>query len=359
MMTVFITDCGTYAIAHALKTCRDRLSVNIESDVFLPVAAVDIVVPPGRYDYKPSFEFSVSVNSSAALVNSAGMSTDYRIDALMSCTPDPISLWCCFKKDEFTHGQKLLNYSSKTIVPPSGLMSDMTSITDEKFLLEFDKTGVKISSCNETSERSLRMVQSIVDLLNVDIDFDGERRGASRLETITVDNDCPLTTKASYRPIGKNTKKPGEGFFKLMSHPDEFDETTEWILEVNKTRDIKNCKNVHGYFFGSVGDNDTLHGSKLESNVVSILRGFVFTFDFSSNPSVIFVVALVADFDGEQHQNNEREFRFYRLHRGNDDFAHHEVRRQGRHHCVHQSRQREGSEVSKEFAEKRKQKRFN
>jgi len=239
--------------------------------------AVDLVVPPGRFDFKPSFEFSVSVNSTAKLVNSPGISSDYRLDAVMTCTPDPISLWCCFKREEVTHGQHMKNYSSTTIVPPSGLMSDVTSITDEPFLLEFDQTGVKISSCNETSERSLRMIQSIVDLLNVDVDFDGERRGASRLETVTVVNDCPVTTKASYQPRGKNSKLPGEGFFKLMSHPDEFDETTEWILEVNRTRDMKNCRNFHGYFFGSKGDDDMFHGSKLVSNVTSMVNNIRIT----------------------------------------------------------------------------------
>lgn len=233
-------------------------------------AAVDLVVPSGRFDYKPTFFFHVVVNSSAMVENSKSLSTDYRLEGTMSCTPDPISLWCCFKDTRISHDQTFLNYSSRTILPPDPSIDDLATITNEKFLLEFDETGVKISSCNEKSERSLRMIQKIVDLLNVDVDFDGERRGSSRLETVTIVDDCPVKTKANFRPLDlSNPRKLEDGFFKLMSHPDDFDETAVWILDVNRTKEIANCKHFQDFFFGSRGQNDVLHGSKLFSNVVN------------------------------------------------------------------------------------------
>ena len=239
---------------------------------------MDLVVPPGRFDYKPTFFFDVFVQSNARLENSSGMSSGYKLNAVMSCTPDPVSLWCCFKDTEVVHDQSFSNHTSSTILPPSGVFNDITSITNEKFLLEFDKTGVKISSCNEKSERSLRMIQKIVDLLNIDVDFDGERRGSSKLETLTIIDDCPVRTHADFKPIGNATINPGDGFFKLMSHPDEFDATRDWSLNVNSTKDIENCKNFSGYFFGSRGDDDYLHGSKIITNIVSTILHILFNF---------------------------------------------------------------------------------
>ncbi|XP_043282778.1 uncharacterized protein [Venturia canescens] len=232
--------------------------------------AVDLVVPSGRFDYKPTFFFHVVVHSSATVENSRSLGTDYTLEGTMSCTPDPISLWCCFKNTKITHDQIFLNYSSRTILPADPTTDDPATITNEKFLLEFDETGVKISSCNEKSERSLRMIQKIVDLLNVDVDFDGERRGSSRLETLTIVDDCPVKTRANFRPLAhSNPRKLEDGFFKLMSHPDDFDETAVWVLDVNRTKEIANCKRSQDFFFGSRGHNDVLHGSKLSSNVTS------------------------------------------------------------------------------------------
>ncbi|XP_043483632.1 uncharacterized protein LOC122512070 [Leptopilina heterotoma] len=220
-----------------------------------------IPVEESAWKYGPEYTFEVAVNLSATVEKSMELVKSHTINTLLVCRPkNSDALSCHLQVPETckTTNEKELN------------KINCTSFNPDEFEIKFNKSGVESLLVQKNiSNLHLNIIKELANQLSIGANLYEKlnEKNFEAKENLTI-GECKVNFKINHAPREQNSRKDVSFKLDILPFPDKISKDN---LEIEKSRNLKDCTNFVNYVWGNYGTgNESLLAPGIDTQLDSV-----------------------------------------------------------------------------------------